>query len=241
GDDMSTIQAQRIRDSRGMPEFVMNPALGETYGEALDLKGNPSSHLDWWENRFGGGKGDKYRYTTAHWCVTENRFRRHLRKVKPEEVEGLVHLEDMLVRITQHDVVARHFLDPAHRSFIPDFGVWMVAEDNSGKPGHYLLSRQLVLFCVERRKAWRLLQSKGGIKNVEYEAQKAVLAKVDKGEIPVAEFLANTRALFDTELQALGGTSPHPHRPTPAAKPTEANGASNGGASKAAVAELKAE
>ena len=42
-DDMARTQAQRKRDSRGAPEFVFNPRLGETYREALELKGNPSS------------------------------------------------------------------------------------------------------------------------------------------------------------------------------------------------------
>ena len=41
-DDMALFQAQRVRDSRGVPEFVFNPRLGETYQEALDVKGNPS-------------------------------------------------------------------------------------------------------------------------------------------------------------------------------------------------------
>ena len=44
-DDMALIQAQRVRDSRGVPEFVFNPRLGETYSEALDIKGNPSIDL----------------------------------------------------------------------------------------------------------------------------------------------------------------------------------------------------
>ena len=45
-DDMALTQAQRVRDSRGAPEFVFNPRLGETYPEALDVKGNPSIDLD---------------------------------------------------------------------------------------------------------------------------------------------------------------------------------------------------
>ena len=36
-DDMALFQAQRVRDSRGVPEFVFNPRLGETYQEALDV------------------------------------------------------------------------------------------------------------------------------------------------------------------------------------------------------------
>ncbi len=34
----------------------------------------------------------------------------------------------------------------------------------------------MVLFCVERRKAWRLMQSRVGVINPDYEAQKAVRA-----------------------------------------------------------------
>jgi len=45
------------------------------------------------------------------------------------------------------------------------------------------LSRQLVLLVVERRKAWRLLQSKAGVENLEYRAQRALLARLDAGEI----------------------------------------------------------
>ena len=45
GDDMSLAQAQRVRDSRGAPEFIFNPRLGESYHEALDLKGNPSIEM----------------------------------------------------------------------------------------------------------------------------------------------------------------------------------------------------
>ena len=51
-DDMALTQAQRVRDSRGAPEFVFNPRLGETYQEALDLKGNPSIDMDWYETKF---------------------------------------------------------------------------------------------------------------------------------------------------------------------------------------------
>jgi pyruvate/2-oxoacid:ferredoxin oxidoreductase beta subunit len=38
-DDLALTQAQRVRDSRGAPEFVFNPRLGESYQEVLDIKG----------------------------------------------------------------------------------------------------------------------------------------------------------------------------------------------------------
>ncbi len=197
-DDMALFQAQRVRDSRGVPEFVFNPRLGETYQEALDIKGNPSIDLDWYETK-DKVSGETRRYTVAHWCTTEARFRNHLRKVKPEQLAKLIPLDNMLVRITQQDVVYRRYLDPTHRSFIPDFGVYITLEEN-GKTEYRALSRQLVMFCVERRKAWRMLQSKAGIVNKEYIAQKALLADVDAGKISKEDFFAHANDLMAEKL-----------------------------------------
>jgi pyruvate-ferredoxin/flavodoxin oxidoreductase len=197
-DDMALHQAQRVRDSRGVPEFVFDPRKGESYMEALDITGNPSRDLDWYETK-DKATGETRRYTVAHWCTTEARFRNHLRKVKPEQIEKMIPLDNMLVRITQQDVVYRRYLDTAHRAFIPDFGVYITLEEN-GKKEYRALSRQLTMFCVERRKSWRMLQSKAGIKNREYEAQKALLAEVDAGKIPLAEFLANGQELLQEKL-----------------------------------------
>jgi pyruvate-ferredoxin/flavodoxin oxidoreductase len=197
-DDMALHQAQRVRDSRGVPEFVFNPRLGETYQEALDLKGNPSMELDWYETK-SKTTGEIQRYTVAHWCTTEARFRNHLKKIKPEAAAKLIHLDNMLVRITQQDVVYRRYLTPGHRAFIPDFGVYITWEEN-GKVEYRALSRQLVMFCVERRKSWRMLQSKAGIVNKEYAAQRAVLADVDAGKIPMDEFLTHAHEILKERL-----------------------------------------
>jgi pyruvate-ferredoxin/flavodoxin oxidoreductase len=197
-DDMALIQAQRVRDSRGAPEFVFNPRLGETYQEALDLKGNPSIDLDWYETK-NKVTGETSRYTVAHWCTTEARFRNHLKKIKPDQIEKKISLDNMLVRITQQDVVYRRYLTPGHRAFIPDFGVYITYEEN-GKTEYRAISRQLVMFCVERRKAWRMLQSKAGIVNKEYAAQRDLLAEVDAGKLPLEEFLTHAHELIAERL-----------------------------------------
>jgi len=197
-DDMALFQAQRVRDSRGVPEFVFDPRKGESYQEALDVKGNPSIDLDWYETK-SKATGEPYRYTVAHWCVTEARFRNHLKKIKPEQAEKLIQLDNMLVRITQQDVVYRYYLLPEHRSFIPDFGVF-IQMDQDGKNVYYALSRQLVMFCTERRKAWRMLQSKAGIVNREYQAQKAILADLEAGKIAKDEFFAHAHEMVAEKL-----------------------------------------
>ena len=103
----------------------------------------------------------------------------HLKKIKKDDAAKLIPLENMLVRVTQQDVVYRRYLIPDHRSYIPDFGVYIKVQGPKGDVEYRSLSRQLVMFCVERRKAWRMLQSKAGIENKEYKAQRAILADVE--------------------------------------------------------------
>jgi pyruvate-ferredoxin/flavodoxin oxidoreductase len=214
GDDMALTQAQRVRDSRGAPEFIFNPRLGETYKESLDLKGNPSLEADWYETKFKGS-GEPYRYTVAHWCTTEARFRNHLKKIKKENAANLIPLENMLVRITQQDVVYRRYLNPEHRAFVPDFGVYIKTQGANGDVDHWAISRQLVLFCVERRKAWRMLQSKVGIENREYQAQRSILADVDAGRIWKEDLFTRGEQLLKERLQTSGSAKPAERGPHP--------------------------
>jgi pyruvate-ferredoxin/flavodoxin oxidoreductase len=222
-DDMALGQAQRVRDSRGAPEFVFNPRLGESYSEALDLKGNPSTDLDWYEAKFKS-TNEAYRYTVAHWCATEARFRNHLKKIRKEDAATLIPLENMLVRITQQDVVYRRHLDPNHRASVPDFGVYIRIQGAGGEIEYRAISRQLVLFCVERRKAWRMLQSKAGIENREYLAQRSILADVDAGTLPLAELFARGEQLIRERMRPAPIHRPAEPRPQPAAAMVRAGG-----------------
>jgi pyruvate-ferredoxin/flavodoxin oxidoreductase len=174
GDDQAVDQAQRVRDSRGVPEFVFNPRGGESYQDALDLRGNPAVDRDWYEARFRSTR-ETYHYTVAHWCATEARFRNHFRKISARDAHSLEPLDDALARITMDDIVYRRHLVRGHRAYVPDFGVYLRL-DGPGGIEYRAISRQLVLFCVERRKAWRMLQSKAGIVNRDYAAQRIALA-----------------------------------------------------------------
>jgi pyruvate-ferredoxin/flavodoxin oxidoreductase len=221
-DDMALTQAQRVRDSRGAPEFVFNPRMGETYQEVLDVKGNPSIDMDWYETKFKAAN-EPYRYTVAHWCATEARFRNHLKKITKADAPRLLPLENMLARITQQDVVYRRYLVPDHRSYVPDFGVYIKVQGANGDIEYRTLSRQLVLFCVERRKAWRMLQSKAGIENREYKAQRSLLADVDAGKIAREEFFARADELLKERMpKPAAAHKPAEARPSPPVAATAA-------------------
>ena len=169
--------------------------------------------MDWYEAKFKTAN-EPYKFTVAHWCATEARFRNHLKKVRMEDAAKLIPLENMLVRITQQDVVYRRYLRKDHRSYVPDFGVYIKVPGASGEPEFRSISRQLVLFCVERRKAWRMLQSKAGIVNKEYQAQKAILADVDAGKITKEQLFAGAEVMMK---QRLG--KPAAHAPAATAPP----------------------
>jgi len=197
-DNMSADQAKMVRDARGMPEFVFNPRNGETAQEAFDLKGNPTPTRDWWRTKYAS-TGEEYNYTVAHWALTEARFRKHIKAIKEEEAAELIHMDDMLLFITQDDVIYRRVFNQNHRSYVTNFGCYIKAEIG-GKMKFFAVSRQMVLFAVERRKAWRMLQSKAGVANKDYLAQKVLLAKLDKGELQLAEVQSKTRELFEAEV-----------------------------------------
>jgi pyruvate-ferredoxin/flavodoxin oxidoreductase len=197
-DDRSATQAKLIRDSRGMPEFVFNPQGGELSADCFDLKGNPTPARDWWVTKYKS-TGEEYNYTVAHWALTEARFRKHVQPVRDDALEKLRSLDDMLACITQDDVVHRRVFDPAHRSYVPDFGVYIRAEVNDAIRS-YAVSRQMVLFAVERRKAWRMLQSKAGVDNLDYGAQRKLLAKADAGEISLEDLRTRAGELHRAEL-----------------------------------------
>ena len=201
GDNMSAEQAKLVRDARGMPEFIFNPRRGETSQEAFDLKGNPSIDRDWWHTKYAS-TGEEYIFGVAHWAITEGRFRKHVKPIKEEEAAKLQPLDEQLLFLTQDDVIHRRVFEPAHRSFVKNFGCFIKSEE-AGKMKYYAVTRQMVLFAVERRKAWRMLQSKAGVVNKDYVAQKAFLAKIDKGELSLADAKARTRELFTAEFAAL--------------------------------------
>jgi pyruvate-ferredoxin/flavodoxin oxidoreductase len=91
---------------------------------------------------------------------------------------------------------------PGHRAFVPDFGVYIRVQGANGEVEYRSISRQLVLFCVERRKAWRLLQSKAGIENRGYKAQRSLLADVDAGKISKEDFAAHAEQLLKERMPA---------------------------------------
>lgn len=196
GDDMSATQAKLSRDSRAMPEFTFNSFNGETAAECFDLKGNPNTNRDWQQVKSKLDKGMSFNFTVAHWAMTEARFRPHRKPISAEQAAKLIPLENILMLISQKDVSLRNFDDESSTAYVPDFEVVIRTEFN-GKEEFFSLSRQLVLFSVERRKSWRMIQSRAGIENIDYVAQRTILDLLTKGEITRQDVLEKGAAVIE--------------------------------------------
>jgi hypothetical protein len=62
-----------------------------------------------------------------------------------------------------------------------------------------------------------MLQSKAGVENREYKAQRAILAEIDAGKMTQEDLFANAETMMKARL----GKAPS-HAPAPAAKPASA-------------------
>ena len=204
GDNMSANQAKLVRDSRGMPEFIFNPRAGETIQESFNLKSNPSLKRDWFESKYPSNR-ESYYMTVAHWAVTEARFRRHLKEISEVEANELINIDNMLTLVIQQDVIYRRVFDKKSHAYIPDWGVYFKAEIK-GKLKFFKVSRQMVLFHVERRKSWRMLQSRAGIDNQDYLAQKLLLDKLKDGELSRSDFISKGAKLINETIDKTYGS-----------------------------------
>ena len=69
--------------------------------------------------------------------------------------------------------------------------------------GYPLVVTMAESFSVERRKAWRMLQSKAGVINKDYLAQKALLQKADSGQLSQEDLQNRTRQLLEEARSAI--------------------------------------
>ena len=79
--------------------------------------------------------------------------------------------------------------------------MYFKAEVN-GEFKYFTVSRQMVLFAIERRKSWRMLQSRAGLVNEDYLAQKKLVEKVDNGDLSRDDLLERGWELLNEEIAA---------------------------------------
>ncbi len=180
-----------------MPQFTFDSYKGETTAECFDLKGNPNPTRDWQQVKAKLDMSLTFDYTVAHWAMTEARFRPHSKPISKEEAAKLIPLENILLLISQKDVSHRKFSDETAPCYVPKEGV-TIRTEIAGKEQFWVLTRQMVLFCVERRKSWRMIQSRAGVDSVDYKVQREILAKLEAGDITRDDVIAKGSSLIES-------------------------------------------
>ncbi|GIT05187.1 MAG: hypothetical protein CM1200mP29_05980 [Verrucomicrobiota bacterium] len=148
--------------SRGMPEFVYNPRAGELISGMSRAQGQPDHQARLVGNQVQVHRRKIQLHRRALGGNTEARFRKHLKAIPESSADEFIHIDNMP---HLHHPAGRHLPARVRRgtlSYVPDFGVYFKAEVG-GKFKYFTVSRQMVLFAIERRKAWRMLQRKGPV------------------------------------------------------------------------------
>ena len=87
-DELSPHAARLALESRAFPFLVYDPSAGKSWAECVDLNGNPEIEEDWpsYELTYTDDEGNSQTLelplTVADWAATENRFKKHFKKIK---------------------------------------------------------------------------------------------------------------------------------------------------------------
>ncbi len=90
-DELSPHAARLALESRAFPFMVYDPTAGDSWAECVDLNGNPEIEEDWptYELRYKDADGAEQLLelplTIADWAATENRFKKHFKKIKRDD------------------------------------------------------------------------------------------------------------------------------------------------------------
>jgi pyruvate-ferredoxin/flavodoxin oxidoreductase len=172
-DDWSVHAARLALESRAFPYLTYDPDAGATLAECLTLDGNPALDAAWptytLEFRSDAGITEKLELplTIADWAATEGRFRKHFRKLPPEEwTDDCVPFADVVAL----PVSEREGKTP----FI------FVAEREGATLGRLAVSAEIVTLADERQRFWSLLKEMAGLavanREAEFETKLAQLA-----------------------------------------------------------------
>ena len=204
-DDLALTQAQRVRDSRGAPEFVFNPRLGETYQEALDVKGNPSIDID--RMRRSSKPPTSSIATRSPTGARPKRASAITSRRSRDDAAKLIPLENMLVRITQQDVVYR---STCARSTVRSSRISASTSVSRGRMatssiGRFRASSSCSAWSAARRGGCCRARPASRIA----KAQRSLLADVDAGKVSKEHLFTYAEQLLKERMPAAGGA----HKP----------------------------
>jgi len=155
-DELSPHAARLALESRAFPFMIYDPRDGDTWAECVDLNGNPEVEADWpsYELRYTDAEDVEQTLelplTIADWAATENRFKKHFKKIKREAWNDDQTPFDEFVQLTPDDRVGK---TPFIQLLGPD-----------GHLDRMACSIEMVALAEDRLLFWDQLRELAGIK-----------------------------------------------------------------------------
>nr|VFJ75678.1 MAG: 4Fe-4S single cluster domain of Ferredoxin I [Candidatus Kentron sp. FW] len=180
-------------EGRAHPLFRYDPAVGGKWWVPLSLIDNPQSGADWpthpFQYRTEDGAVTEIRMTFGFvdYALLDPRWWQHFHPVPDTlDAEEIVHLDDYLALEPQQMETCLPFL-------------WAVYDDQRTrgiKLRRLIVSRTLVLACLDRREFWRMLQTLSGVHNhhVDIAVARVSADAKDKSEKQQALLIAEHSA-----------------------------------------------
>jgi pyruvate-ferredoxin/flavodoxin oxidoreductase len=176
-DDVAKQEARAAVESRAFPIYRFDPSKGKTWGECLDLEGNPAVKQVWPTYTINYVDAEKKAakltvpMTFADFAVVEGRFRKQFKKAPADTWnENMVPIAEFI-----------ELPADARKGKFPF--VWVV--DKKHNLGRVIVAEPIVKACEERRDFWALLKS---------------LAQLDREEIDMDKIVNEARAEARTQV-----------------------------------------
>ncbi len=175
-------------EGRAHPFFHIDPAAGDSAEACMDFSGNPQAEIDWPIHPFQYRDDNdslvttEIAFTFADYALLISGLRDHFRLIPPEcDSDALA-------------PVANYLSMDADESYELIPFIWVV--DGNSMLHRLVISRELILECLDRRNYWRTLQELSGVRNQYVET--AVRKTREQAEI---ELEAERKRLSDEHAQ----------------------------------------
>jgi pyruvate-ferredoxin/flavodoxin oxidoreductase len=154
-DEWAPNAARFALEGRAFPFLVFDPDAGATIADCMDLGGNPELDETWptYELEYVDDDGETKKMelpvTTADWAATEGRFKKHFKRIKPDDW-------------SDDQVPFHEFLDLAGEERVGRTPfIWVI--DGEKKLGRLACSIEMVQLAEDRLLYWSQLKELAGL------------------------------------------------------------------------------
>jgi len=193
-DDASYRASKLALESRAVPFLIYDPDKGDLLSERLDLNGNPAMEEKWpaYELTYLDENDQELKMTLpvtiADWAITEGRFGKHFKKIKPNGGDT---------------VLLHEYMEMAEDDRV-DKTPFIYVQNKTQHLDRYSVSDELVELTRERQNYWTQLKELAGL-HVGADARERI---VDEMEEDFAVRMDALKLEYEGKMEALKASYP---------------------------------